>query len=483
MTAEKNDLLKLSIYDLCQDQAELGYLFSDYQTKWHKLAALYPKIKNNPNPLSLLSDKLTRDIKAQIRYFGRLIEKANWNTASDLDSLTNLKREIKNQLRYYSRLPAALASAVNWQSPTFAASFSPQAGFFANRIEAGISDYTRDNARYVMDWEIAYRNQYIGQIKSLPAVCYATSSGMAAFTTILMYLLLEHKLTGQVIVGRSVYFETKELLKKHLGKRVIEISENDLKSLENNLKGNTVSAVFLDTIGNTPQMLCPDLTKIAPLVRRYLKNGTLVIDNTVTSISLNLMRHFPPLFTKNSVIAYESLNKFHQYGLDQELGGVIWAYGKGVQKLFDYRGHLGTILPDKTALSLPTPNRKQLRSRITRIFRNAGNLASFLSNQLDSSRIYHGITYPTGPFLMLDLPLRLRTKSKLLKLTDRIIKTAKKAKVTIHAGTSFGLDTTRVYPTALMSSEMKPFFRIAPGTETASEINKIKYCLLEALTN
>ena len=51
---------------------------------------------------------------------------------------------------------------------------------------------------------------------------------------------------------------------------------------------------------------------------------------------------------------------------------------------------------------------------------------------------------------------------------------AKKKKVSINGGTSFGFNTTRIYLTARNTDYGMPFIRVSVGTENIIELEKVK---------
>jgi hypothetical protein len=69
------------------------------------------------------------------------------------------------------------------------------------------------------------------------------------------------------------------------------------------------------------------------------------------------------------------------------------------------------------------------------------------------------------------------------KFVDLVMKLAKKRKIDLVGGSSFGLDTTRVYLTArgVKIEDGEPFIRISPGTETRLEMEEIEKLFMEAI--
>jgi hypothetical protein len=67
-------------------------------------------------------------------------------------------------------------------------------------------------------------------------------------------------------------------------------------------------------------------------------------------------------------------------------------------------------------------------------------------------------------------------------LISRILKSAHERAVSIEHGTSFGFDTTRISVAAFYADKPeRAFLRIAVGTETRLEIEKVASIIAEAL--
>jgi len=199
------------------------------------------------------------------------------------------------------------------------------------------------------------------------------------------------------------------------------------------------------------------------------------------------------------LIVFESLNKYHQFGMDRVTAGLIWCYGVGT-KLSDYRERLGTNILDSVVMSLPSPNRKLLHRKLLKHSRNASIVASCLQSWINlhpegpfASISYPGLTnHPSydwakdmifhGSFLAIELKKQYQTIPTYQRFIKSVITIAKKKQIQIVAGTSFGLDTTRVYLTALRSVPTKPFIRVAVGTENRVAIGKIADLFIEVFS-
>ncbi len=156
--------------------------------------------------------------------------------------------------------------------------------------------------------------------------------------------------------------------------------------------------------------------------------------------------------------------------------------------LFDARMHSGTIMPDVCLSMLPPFNRTRLFNRLNRLNRNANLLAQLIQKQIQNnpkSKIA-SVNRPrssgfNGPLITLNFNDRFDIPKHYQQFLKHILALARKQKLYLAAGTSFGFDITRVYVPALHTSHVKPFFRIAVGTETIDEIHLLGRILIEAL--
>jgi cystathionine beta-lyase/cystathionine gamma-synthase len=385
--------------------------------------------------------------------------------------------ELNDAIRSRQGLLGSVLVSTDWQSPSFASSSLSQAGSQTGKIYATMNDYKRDQHWGAYDYEQAFLKEYIDGIFKLPIHIYATASGMAAFTTILNYLTLEKKIKGPILIGTSIYFENKELLLKTFGNQVIEVNEHDTKHIIQTIESKQPSAIFLDSLTNAPDLVTPDVDTIIPFVVNHAKKETfVVIDNTGRSIMLQPLKHILGRWTKTRLIVFESLNKYHQFGMDRVTGGIIWSYGGDTGKLFDYRDHLGTNIPDVAASSLPLPNRNILTRRLIRHMRNTSILSNHLQSWIDKTPTapFARIVHAPGSYFVIEMKPQYATIPFYKRLMREIINEAKQQHVDIVAGTSFGLSTTRVYITAVRYNKGTPFFRVAVGTEHQLAIEAVK---------
>ena len=162
------------------------------------------------------------------------------------------------------------------------------------------------------------------------------------------------------------------------------------------------------------------------------------------------------------VIAFESLLKHVQLGLDRANAGVIVCRPPEGPALDAMRERLGTIAPDWAVAALPEPDREVLERRLARLERNAGVLAERLPGAAWAG---------CGSYLVLDPGMPLET------YVERALAAARAAGVQVVSGTSFGFDVTRLYVTGAGSDVREPFLRVSAGTEHRPEIERVAEAL------
>ena len=337
-------------------------------------------------------------------------------------------------------IAAALATADDWQSPSFGHSLRSQAGRDEGRIRPYVDDYKRDRHADAAAHEAAYLREFV----SAPDVrSFATSCGMSALTTILAFLDVE----GPLVLGRSSYHETRELVLAAFPGRVVEVDEDDLLGALGEVRPG---ALFVDSLCNSRGLAVPELGAILETAACWV-----VVDNTCLGPACRPFDSSAP-----RLLVWESLLKLAQFGLDRANAGILLARGPGVDRLDALREHLGTNVPDTSILSLPAPDRGRLERRVARLERNAAILAERL-----------GAFHPgLGPLLQLDV-------SEPAAWIPRALEQARRRSVQVVAGTSFGFDHTRVYVTAPGPDS---FLRIAPGTEDRLRIETVAEALSAA---
>jgi cystathionine beta-lyase/cystathionine gamma-synthase len=381
-----------------------------------------------------------------------------------VDRITAERASLADRLRVEQALLAGLLAAPDWQSPSFLHSIAPAAGRQTGRIRAHRNDYKRDRHADAEDHERRYVVEMVDEPGGARALL--TACGMAAFTTILGWLVGERQLPGPVLAGRGLYHESRLLLERMLPGRVAFVDEADTAALLWAIGERQPSALFLDSLSNTRLLPVPDLPAVIDALR-----GTdtyLVLDNTCLSVGCQ-----PFALARGSVrlVVFESLLKYGQLGLDRAGAGVIVARPEDAESLDDYREHLGTNIPDMSVHALPPPDRGVLERRLARLQRNALWLAAGLEERAPPGA---KIVYPgRGGCLAVLLKESDRRLEREQRLVGEAVAEAARRGVALHAGSSFGFDTTRIYLTAARAECGTPFVRIAAGTEHRLELDAL----------
>lgn len=362
------------------------------------------------------------------------------------------KRALYNFFRELFGIAGSILVSTHWQSP--------EIGSYKGKIKPAINDYTRDQHIVGNAFEDKFRKELVPIKSTIPVFSYATSSGMAAMTTALLYILGETKNDSPILLGTSCYFETKQLVYKMFGSRVKEIDVSNTNEVSLSIHTYSPSAILVDSLGNEPKMTRVDAESLVRVLSHETKHHIhLVVDTSSRATNELLLTSFT-MPHKVSLIGVTSLNKLFQFGMDRVTAGMVWGTGFKAMKLYDYRDRAGTNCPDSTIASLPTPNKKMLDLYIKRIVRN--NMLIGKSLHVDSKN---------GPYIIVSENTSLR---QIRNYVSRILKNAHQKNIPLIHGTSFGLHTTRVYIVAMHTQYEKPFLRISTGTETLWEIARLK---------
>lgn len=500
-------LIEQSFVDLQEDFEELLYLASDLADKIHYFQKQLKKNKTHITPFTqTLPWEITGEYLEKVNlliHTLEVLEKQLQNSPTNpvtLLSFTDQKRRCFGQIRTLYSLIGGLITMTDWQSPTYETTKYSMAGRLTGRIHATTNDYKRDQHEDEFFYEDKFIKEYVDSAFKFPLHVDATHSGMAAFSTIINFLNAEGKIKNPVLVGSSTYFESKDLLKLLFRDTYQEMDDSNTDGVIESIKKYRPSAIFLDTIGNTPSMYRPDITKIIHEAQKILGSRVyIVLDNTAAGITYQPIGKYTIQNLTCNLIVYESLNKFYQFGMDRTLGGIIWSYGRDTAKIFDYRVHSGTNISDNAVLTLPTPNRQILEKRMRKLGRNTLYLALEIQKSITSnpkspiaSVIYPGLPnhpcYPwtgkrdfNGAFFMLDFKAKYQSVKFYQKTIQKIMQKAKDAGVELVGGTSFGMPVTRIYLTAIRSTTTVPFIRVSPGTENIYDLSRLKEIFINSL--
>ncbi len=490
-----------SIQELKEDLTDLRILVDGASTRLAKFSArlaTHPEFTapESREALKLIIESLSNryvELRSQIIDHTR--------ETRDLSTLSAFKRATIHTLHVLQGILGSLLASTDWQSPSFLHTEISEAGMQTGKIVGTVSDYKRDFHKDSTAYEQAFKEAYLDVSSYLPVTVSTTSSGMAALSTILAAMRERVQGTGPIFVGEHCYFQNKILLRNEYGDRIRFFDELDTDGLLTAIEHDRPSAVFIDALCNTVDVPVPDLAKILNALAKVSYPLVVVLD--ASGIPTGCIPLPKPSFFAHHfcLVVFESLNKYHQYGLDRVTGGVMWTVGFSAPSLHFYRMHQGTTMPDASTLSLPEPNKPLLARRLAREERNAQYLAEALEVHLASKHhtLFQRIVYPGLPShpsyaWAKDLPFKGSFLTIALKPTYRwtivyehflkaLIAEARKAGIPLNAGSSFGLHTTRVYLTALHAKkgDAEPFLRISLGTESKAELEALAQVFIHVI--
>lgn len=490
-------LLDRSFAELASDLRELEDLAADFSDRLQMRGRVLLRHRRHLHGDSLdLIEQHLRTLTAAYDGIRRDTKKLRLDTGHHrrgpelLAGLTWERANCADRLRTLTGIAASTMIASEWQSPSYDHSVRSNAGASTGTVRSHVDDYRRDRHSDAAAFEAAYLAAYVDPPDGRELRALTTNCGMSAFATILGFLLMEGKLEGPVVLGRSVYHECRDLVRALVPPhRLVEVPEHPPEALSRAIHRHRPGVVFLDTVGNAPGVLVADVAGVIGSMRDAANDGYLVLDNTALSCT------FQPVCMVAGggprLLVVESLTKYAQLGLDRVTGGIIVAEGRDAEDLDRYREHLGTNIPDASVHAIPWPNRARLERRLERLERNAVILAQRIREAAaeagrgpvlgadhpalpdhPSYSIARGLRFRSG-WLSVAFAAKDDRPSVHRRLVELVLEEARDRHVPLVAGASFGLDTTRIYPIAPAARSGRPFVRISPGIEHISAIEEL----------
>lgn len=431
----------------------------------------------------------------------------------------------------------------SWFSPAYGGTHDLQQGPKQGSIQPQISDYQRWSIDSVRGFERQLLKTYFGERDYFDRVeCTLTNSGMSAFLTGLDILRDDWERRGyrrrrtapHVLTTGSIYFEVDSAVDKFCDrmkakKKVVNPADTD--AVIKRIKKDLPDIVFTTPLSNEFKQTTFDLGKlfralcdpewIESVRSRMAPNGfvkqhlTIVIDNTqlgpVASWKAFPFRHLPNFVR---IIAFDSLVKFGQDGLDLGSAGLATCIGESLQGEFKRAARANAVGIAELTLHrlMLTNSRDQLLHKFRRHHRNTCLLAQELSTIASADgylRQVHHASLPSHPqhkefkenrifaggLFTLELKSDFRDSLRVGGLRDfefelqataagfekLIVHFAREAGVEINVGSSFGFNKTRIavykhLGTPISGSTLEPMIphlRIAPGTENIKDIKLI----------
>jgi cystathionine beta-lyase/cystathionine gamma-synthase len=394
---------------------------------------------------------------------------------------------------------AAVRVRFEWRAPAigmsrYISAFSPR------NLNSPTHNYQRSGYPYLLDLEERLQRLWY-PTKQLELTSYLVSSGMAGYTVVEDHLMKRVIAPGDVVLTAPyIYFENMEQLKSHKHISLVVSPSYEVEVLVDLIKRHKPKAVFLDLMANITELSMVDIKQFfSALAQQDIGHTVVIFDNTVTP-TLNPFALWEEVFGANppaglDLIVLESCNKYRQHGLDVCMAGLVTTITNSPAKhksLLDSRRHTGGVLTDYAAHAFPKFPVEFLRRRMQRTERNCrvfaktinavcgvkcGSLASHPSLPSFSDReICEKYNVPTG---LVTFPITV-TNVDSTEWLGRLIKitmtAARRHRVSLTNGLSFGFDTTRISVAARPAVEVPSFLRIAGGTENV--LNALKLSLI-----
>ena len=171
--------------------------------------------------------------------------------------------------------------------------------------------------------------------------CIATSSGMAAISSVVMALI---EAGSRIVASTGIFGGTVSLLENTLAPFGVEtefVDAGDTKQFENAVDEKT-RLIFAETIAN-PRMDVPDIPAIAKIAQKA--NIPLVVDNTVTTPILCKPGNFGADIVVHSTSKYINGHGTAIGGALIDTGNYDWSKGpfKAIRKLSERAGRLAFL--------------------------------------------------------------------------------------------------------------------------------------------
>lgn len=494
--------------DLADDFSELIYL----TTATHKRLSEYAHVLSSqqgayyPETFEYIrhaAEGLMQSYKTLLQEVGHELEgQKNWSS-TDVPRLLHLKRQYADRLRTMQGCVGAVMSGGEWQAPSSDFTVASQGGNRTGHVTHNVNDYTRDQYPAEENYAQIFAREYVDHPLRLPPRTLLTSSCMSALTTVLSYARARMGPEDVVMVGATSYFQNKWVAEHMFPNRVIYVDEFDTADILAKAKHHQPSVVLIESIAATESLAMPNLEELLPALSRVLPEGSCcVIDATTTATMVQPLSYAPLSLRGMEVVTIASLSKYYQFGFDKVTAGVIYAPLSLNSGLAETRRHLGTILPEASLYTLPMPNRQLLDKRLSRIGRNSRVLAEQLDgytrtcNGPVSHMLYPGLpTYRGyswakdtsfhGGIVVFKFKEGYRSAAYQEKFARRLLAEAKKQHVDLVCGAGFGYNTARLYYLSKLIEGpfFKPFVRIALGTETAGELERLIAVCKEVLSS
>ncbi len=436
-----------------------------------------------------------QSISKEINLYETKLESSKPGYADEkmLEELISEKKDIFMKLRSFMSLFASISTFLNWQSPSIKSSKNTRIGIEKYPVIGDYNDYKRDRSGDTFYCEKKLQQRLLKTrntgVKPILNLC---NCGMAAFTSILYFLIGENIAKNKVLASSDIYVENILLLKNFFKDKLMTFDYNETDLIVEKILLTEPDAVFLDPISNTVDMPLFDVASIIKkTAKTYKKEIYFIIDVTCSVGYENILDNFA-LPDNIKVIIHGSILKAPQLGMERIYAGFVLSFGldKFVSQMLEYRTLSGSSIQDFGGYLLPVTTKKLLRDRLRIIGRNTAVIANFLYEIDANKEVFGEIVYPgikshkdfgmvnkigfAGPFFNIKLIPKLKNDKYYELFASEVIKYAKRNNCDIVHGASYGFNITSIYYSVGWDTPDKHYLRLSIGTETAYEIEKLK---------
>ncbi|KAH7344322.1 pyridoxal-5'-phosphate-dependent protein beta subunit [Pyrenochaeta sp. MPI-SDFR-AT-0127] len=311
-----------------------------------------------------------------------------------------------------------------------------------------------------------------------PIELLLTSSGMAAYQVIQMYLLQKLGAHGTIVVPPYIYFEALEQLEAFSHPTLMYAPTFDADDIMETAERHDAQVVFIDPVANMVHLPATDIRHFARIVsnRASWSSRIVVMDGTMESGGMSVFDWFDGPHAP-TVLYYESVSKYLQLGLDLQMGGFLVFPSHLDNRMRTIRRNSGTIMYSRNAFLLPPIDHALYQARMLRLTENAERFSELLGVALALTvevRYPHlwreyGWRHGGGVVTVRFLQEGMNNKEGLEACIDLILRGAEAMGVPLTKGVSFGFSTTRVSSASSMAQGTDPFLRFSVGCDMAVE--------------
>lgn len=316
-----------------------------------------------------------------------------------------------------------------------------------------------------------------------------TSSGMAAYQVLQLFLLQNLQVGDTIVLPPYIYFEALEQLQSFPHVRIEHAPDFTAEKIIETAEKYNARAVFVDPVANIVGLPTTDIQRFGQLAssRPGWADRFLILDGTMVSGGMGVYDWLQGAH-KPTLLYYESASKYLQLGLDMQMGGLLVYPSKLDEAMRTIRRNSGTIMYSRNVSLLPPINHEIFQARMSVLTNNAEILASAIKGPL---RSVAEVCFPTewrqfgwrhgGALVTIRFHREgMNNKEGLEACIDLTLRIADKLQTPVTKGVSFGFSTPRISSASSMAKDSDPFLRISIGMDV-NHINLVAKAVIDGV--